>query len=171
MTRNVLAVALGCVLSMGCQSRADELKSPTAPSNPQNTNFSGTWVGTMSRPGDLGNIAVRWTLTQNQNNVTGPLLLTYNGVTLDGVMAGSWGSDRDPDPMVGNLRIERPGATTLPGCSLAIQGNAEFRGFRSTSTTLTSNTFTINYVNCQGFVTPDQGTSRLETTQLMLNKQ
>ena len=69
-------------------------------------------------------------LTQNQENVTGPLSLTYNGVTIDAVMSGSWGSDRDSDPSVGQLRIERQGATTLPGCQLFIQGNAEFRGFR-----------------------------------------
>jgi hypothetical protein len=33
----------------------------------------------MARRSDLSNIVVRWTLTQNQENVTGPLSLTYNG--------------------------------------------------------------------------------------------
>jgi hypothetical protein len=126
----------------------------------------------MTRPSDLGSIAVRWMLSQNQHNVTGPVFLTYNGVTIDGVMSGSWGSDRDPDPSIGYLRIERPNATTLPACEVSIQANAEFRGFTPTSTTLTSNTFPIQYNNCQGFIAPDlPRTPRAETAQLTLNKQ
>lgn len=172
MTRNVLAVVLGCVLSVGCQSRADELKSPTAPSNPQNTNFSGTWVGTMTRPSDLGSIAVRWTMTQNDNNVTGPFSMTYNGVTLDVVLAGSWGSDRDPEPVIGFLRIERPSRTSLPNCNPVIKGNLEFKGFGPTSTALTSNIFMIEYQSCQGFIAPDSPSFfRSETSQMTLNKQ
>ena len=126
----------------------------------------------MTRPSGLGDIAVRWTITQNQANVTGPFSMTYNGVTLDVVLAGSWGSDRDPEPLIGFLRIERPSRTSLPNCNPAIMGNLEFKGFRPTSTTLTSNMFTITYNNCQGFIEPDPpSTSRSETSQMTLNKQ
>lgn len=170
--KNVLAVVLTCMLSAGCKGGGRDLSSPTAPSNPQNTNLSGTWIGTMTRPSDLGNIAVRWTMTQNQESLTGPLSLTYNGVTIDAVMAGSWDSDRATDPSVGHLRIERLGASTLPRCAIFIQGNAEFRGFRPTSTTLTSNTFPVRYANCDGFIAPDPpGTDRSESSQMTLNRQ
>ena len=125
----------------------------------------------MTRPSGLGNIAVQWTITQNDNNLTRPLSLTYNGVTIEGVMAGSWGSDRQ-EPMIGFLRIERPNRTSLPNCNPVIVDNLEFRGFTPTSTTLTSNTFTISYQSCQGFIAPDPPSFfHSETSQLTLNKQ
>lgn len=165
---------LACMLSAGCKGGGRDLSSPTAPSNPQNTNFSGTWTGTMTRPSDLGSIAVRWTMTQNAPNVTGPSSMTYNGVTIDAVMAGSWGSDRE-EPVISFIRIERPAnATSLPACSMFAK-DLEFKGFRPTSTTLTSSTFTIEYGNCQGFIAPDPQLaprlSRSETSQMTLNKQ
>ena len=114
-------------------------------------------------------------MTQNASDVTGPFSMTYNGVTLDVVLAGSWGSDRDPEPLIGFLRIERPTRTSLPNCSPVIKGNMEFRGFSPTSTTLTSNMFTIDYGNCGGFIDPDPQLApallRSETSQMTLTKQ
>ena len=174
VTRNVLAMVLACVLSVSCRGKDES--SPTAPSNPQNTNLSGTWTGTMTRPSDLGSISVRWVITQNQENLTGPISFTYNGVTIDAVMTGSWGPSSG-EPMIGGFRFERPNRTSLPNCNLVVvnPGNSpglEFRGFTPTSRTLTSSTFTIRYDDCQGFVAPDPpSTSRQETSQMTLNKQ
>ena len=59
--RLVLCLALvgslaGCRDSGGGSSVMD----PTRPSSPGATGLSGIWVGTLSRPGGLGSIAVRW---------------------------------------------------------------------------------------------------------------
>ena len=49
--------------------------------------------------------------------------------------------------------------------------NAMFKGFTPASTTLTSQSFSIRYDNCGGFVEPGPGPNQSETTQMTLTRQ
>jgi hypothetical protein len=165
----LLGAAIAGLASAACGSV--DPSSPTAPANPANTNLTGVWTGTLSRPGSLGSVQLRWTVTQSSQNLTGPLTLTYNGVTLDAVMHGSWsGGEKGAQQTVGSLRIERPNATVLPGCGVFLHDGGPSFSVTPTSTTLTSNTFPVNYANCRGFIATDTGGPVTESTQMTLNK-
>lgn len=168
----ILAVVLVCLLSARCGGGSPDSSSPTAPANADNTNFSGTWTGTLSRPAGLGPIDVRWTISQNEGQLTGPGFLTYNGVTIDASMGASFESSSGA-PAVSFFRIDRANATVLPVCGIFFPADSPtFGNITPTSRTLTSTTVAVSYNNCDGFIAPDPpSTNRQETTQMTLNKQ
>lgn len=170
----ILAGVLAGLLGASCGGAdSPDASSPTAPANPANTNFSGTWTGTMTRPAGLGTIEIRWTISQsNEGQLTGPGSLTYNGVTIDALMAATLESSSGA-PAVSFFRIDRANATALPRCGIFFPTNSPaFGNITPTSRTLTSTVVAVSYNNCDGFIAPDPpSTNRQETTQMTLNKQ
>jgi hypothetical protein len=168
----ITAIVTMSALACGGGGGGVDLSSPTAPANPKNTDFSGTWVGTMSRPSGLPSIGVRWTATQNPPTVSGPLTLTANGVTVDAILGGAFSGGQSNESALGPMLITRPAApAVLPACQIVIE-QLIFKGFTPTSTTLTSGTVSVRYGNCNGLVDNDAGlTFHNETTQVTLNKQ
>ena len=135
---------------------------------PSSTGLSGTWVGTLSRPGGLSSIAVRWQATHQGQSFTGPATFTYNNVTVTGTI----GNNIEGSPASWHADIAFTDAS-LPNCK-AGHGNslagpaATVQNLSTTATVLVTNTFAIVYTNCQGFI--GQGNVD-EPTQLSLSKQ
>jgi hypothetical protein len=125
-------------------------------------------VGTLSRPGGLGSIAVRWQGTHQGQSFTGPATFTYNSVTVTGTIgnniAGSpanWSADiAFNDATLPNCKAGRSAVIAGPGPTV--------QNLSTTATVLVTNTWAIAYTNCQGFL--GQGNVD-ELTQLSLTKQ
>jgi hypothetical protein len=166
-----IALASLCVTTLwacGGQGGGD---SPTVAS-PSNTNLTGTWIGTMTRPAGLGTITTRWVATQADFVLSGPFSMTYNGVTLETKVSGTIeGGSGTPGAINFNIRLNAGEAAALPGCSIFTRTPPVFTGFPPGATSL-STTFDIQYTGCQGFIAPDANTTqRIETTTLTMNKQ
>lgn len=68
--------------------------SPTAPSGPGGVApTTGAWTGTLTRPGDLGTLSLRWEATTTGSDMIGPLTLTNGAasvtVTARGITGGN----------------------------------------------------------------------------------
>lgn len=172
-----------CVLALTAAScggggGGTDLSSPSAPTNPQNTNLSGTWTGTLTRPAGLASIAVRWVATQNngnvqagEGNVNGPFTMTTNGVSVEAAVKGGFvGGSNTQGGMNFQIILNAGTSSTVPTCQ--VLSTATFTGFPPGATSLTSAPFEINYNSCQGFVAPTPPTNfTKETTVLSMTKQ
>ena len=166
-----LAVAgIALILVTACKKAASQFGDLTGPSS---TTMTGTWAGTLSRPGGLAPIAVRWQVTRSENNLTGPMTLTNGASSVTFTMGGML-SGPNADGYGLNLRVSvaEGGIATLPSCSIINNGTVDASGLREGTTNITTNTFTISYRSCNGFVDPEAPRTVLdESTQLVLNKQ
>jgi hypothetical protein len=140
-----------------------------------NTNLSGTWTGTLTRPPGLGSISVRWVLTQgDQGALSGPLSMTYNGVTVQASLSGFFGGGtNEPAGVSLMLSLSAGASPVVPSCSISPNDRIFISPITAPVTTLTSGAISINYNQCAGFVAPDP--NRNFTTDvgsvLTLNKQ
>jgi hypothetical protein len=128
----------------------------------------------MSRPSGFSTVAVRWEATHRGQEFAGPATFALGNVSIRGRLEGNLRGQRgEPATFFFNIRAE--GDPNLPNCSIRDGGTGQgptVENVRDTSTTLTTNTFTIQYFSCQGFVEPDPDrTGRSEDTQLTLTKQ
>lgn len=172
--RGAFAIAAS-VLAVACRGSGGSGSTPDSPS-PMNTNLSGTWNGTLSRPSGLAPISVNWTATQDSTGqLTGPLKMTKGSVSVTATLSGFLeGGSENPLTFRFQIKLDPGSAPASPACSIGTGGNTTpmFTGFTQTSTTLTSNAFTLNYNSCAGFVDPDpQRNFHSEDTQLTLTKQ
>ncbi len=163
----VVVCALWFGLS-GCGGGGSGNNSPSTPFAPTGAT-PDTWVGTLSRPAGLAPIAVQWVVTQTNQDISGTVTL-MNGSTSVSFPLGATlsGSNTDGYNLFWNLN-GRP--ANLPNCSIIGNGPAA-KGLKAPITTLTSDAFTVNYNNCQGFVEPDPLSNfHSESTQFALKKQ
>jgi hypothetical protein len=168
--RNVIRVMLPAVVLAGlCACGAGGSRSPLT--QPSSTALSGTWVGTLSRPGGLPSISVRWVVTQSGTAMSGPMTLTSGTGSITFDVPGEVSGNSDAYDFVLFLtRSTRP--ATIPSCSLQQSLNAQAKGLRSPVTAITTDPFTLQYSECQGFMDPPpQRTGFSETTQLSITKQ
>jgi hypothetical protein len=173
------ALALLCTAAISACGGNGSGDSPTGPS-PTNTNLTGTWTGTLSRPGTLGPISIRWIATQAAGDfrLSGPLSMTYNGVTINTILGGTVGGGRDsttgnvtPITVAFTIALVQGGAPGFPACSINSRNSPQFTGLPTAPTTLTTS-LEMQYSTCQGFIPPDGNTNeRIETTTLTMNKQ
>ena len=135
---------------------------------PSSTGLGGLWTGTLSRPGGLGPIAVRWQATHQGQTFSGPATFGYNNVTISGTISGEiagtpaqWFADiAFNDAALPSCKAGRSAVIAGPGLTVA--------NLATTATVLVSNPFAIAYANCQGVL----GQVNVdEVTQLSLNKQ
>jgi hypothetical protein len=125
-------------------------------------------VGTLSRPGGLGSIAVRWQGTHQGQDFRGPATFSYNGVTVNGTLGGNIAGS----PATWLAEIVFTDAT-LPNCKvgrgISVAGpGLNVENLATTATVLQSVSSAIAYTNCQGFI----GQANVdELTQLSLTKQ
>ena len=165
------AVALASsvlLLSAGCKKSGSDTST-----NPSGTSsLSGTWTGTLSRPDGLAPIAVRWEATRTDGPMSGPITLTNgsSSVTfpLSAAVSGPGSSVTSIHFNIGTTAGSIP---TLPACSILANDSVDASGLKEPITTITTNVFTMNYGQCQGFVDPVTNTNfRTESTQLTITK-
>lgn len=173
------ALALLCSAGIAACGGRGGGDSPTGPSV-KNTNLTGTWTGTLTRPGTLGPISIRWIATQAAGDFrfSGPLSMTYNGVTIDTRLYGTTGGGRDgatgnttPITIAFSIKLDQGAAPAFPACSMNSL-NIPPNGVPLTAATSLTTSFEMQYNTCQGFIPPDPNTStRVEATTLTMNKQ
>jgi hypothetical protein len=151
--------------------------SPTSPSGSGGSaSTAGPWTGSITRPGGLGTLSLRWDVTTTTEGLAGPMTLT-NGtasvtVTARGITAGT---DRQGYTIFMSFN-QNSGEAPATGC--AVRGNSvgsqEGDPFPQPYTSITIPTFNISYASCRGFI--DTGYSSplsnflQETVQLSLRK-
>jgi len=135
---------------------SSDLSSPTAPTNPANTNLSGNWTGTITRPSGRGTIALRWTATQDASGIlSGPIAMTINGVTLPATFSGIFsGGTNNPGGIMFRITMNKGDSSAFPNCSVSMNVPGTIAGFSPAATSLSSDAFTMGYTTCQGVVEP-----------------
>jgi hypothetical protein len=135
----------------GCgESRVDNSGgNPTSPTPSTALNLSGTWAGTgtyFTGPGTL-----TWTITQNGNNITGPIRVaaTSGSITINGTSQGTLTGTT----LSATWTIPTGGVTGFPNCSGTFNVNASdvttnriagtYAGISACLGEVSSGTFTI----------------------------
>src|SRR6266536_4242253 len=115
----IVLVALVVASCHGGSSGGDSGNSGPALNAPDATTLSGTWIGTLSRPGGLPSIGVRWDLTQSGQALSGPMTLTNNGISLTFTAKGSLAGGAASGYNLGldNFAFNAGVVTNLPNCS------------------------------------------------------
>ena len=154
LTLSALAAACG-----GGGRGGNNSSSPTSPTNPNNANLTGTWTGSLSRPGGLSPVAVRWAATQESFNLSGPFTMTYNGISIQVTTRGTVATDNG-GLTIGFQFFLDPGASpVIPSCSVVTEGPGggplRIPGVTPNATSLTSSPFDITYRSCRGFIEND----------------
>lgn len=145
--------------------------SPNSPPNPANTNLSGTWTGTLTRPSGLSPISIRWVGTQdNRGSLSGPFSMTFNGVTIDATFDGSFSGGTSQAASISFRVFLTTGASSVsPTCNIVSNGTMT----TFTAKSLTSAPFNVSYTSCKGFIENDaQRTQHVDTDSVLtLTKQ
>jgi hypothetical protein len=167
----------GLVLSLvitGCGG-----KGPTAPDG--SLFPSGTWAGTMTRPGRAPIPAV-WVATRtpgdgagSSGGFTGPLTLTTESGSLTLLLSGNLGgSNTAPGGYRFNasISLEAGAAAAFPNCRITSTGSDAQKDLYDNSMTITTPPFQLSYFNCQGLVPAGPSNFTVETGVLLtLTKQ
>jgi hypothetical protein len=167
----VLILAIGLA---GCGGGNNSKNNPTGPSS--GGSAAGTWTGTLTRPGGLAPMSVRWQASvQGDSTLTGPMTLT-NGigtsvtVTANGNTAGN---DKSGYSIHMQLTSNPGDISAFPNCS--VRGNTAGGGqgdpFPQPYNAISVPAVDVSYSGCAGFVEyPAQSNFLQETARLTLNK-
>ncbi len=168
--QKVIGVMLSAVLlAWLCACGAGGSRSPLT--EPSSTSLAGTWVGTLSRPGGLPSISVRWVVTQSGAEMSGPMTLTSTTGSITFEIPGGVAGNADAYSFALFLNRATRSAT-IPSCTIQSTTLAQANGLRSPVTTIITDPFTIQYSDCRGFMDPPaQRTDVSETTQFSISKQ
>jgi hypothetical protein len=175
----LVAVALAmCISVYGC-SGSGSSESPTSPSSSGGAApTAGAWTGTITRPGGLDPVSVRWEVTTNTDGLIGPMTLTSGGASVTVTARGNTsGNDRQGYAIHTSFNSHSgdiPAGST--GCTVRgnTMGPQEGDPFPQPYTTISVPVFSISYSGCRGFI--DSGYSSpqsnfiQETVQLNLRK-
>lgn len=162
----IVAVGIG-TLASGCGS-GNSSNSPTAPGS---TVLSATWTGTLTRPGGLAPMTVRWVATQSDTGLSGPLTLTNNGVSVTfPAQGGPAGNDSSGFRFFMQFKGDTGSISGFPTC--AVLGNTQGTpdAFPSPYNKVTVASFSISYQNCKGFIDTGASTGLSEVAQLTMSK-
>lgn len=153
MMRPILFVFLAiAAISCGGGGGGNQSNSPTAPSGSGGTApTAGAWTGTLTRPGGLGTLSLRWEVTTDADGLVGPLTLTNGAasatVTARGNTSGNDRGYRVHMSFNAQLVNAPAGGCTIRG---ATSGPQEGEPFPSPYTRITIPTFSIQYSGCRG---------------------
>jgi hypothetical protein len=170
----LIAVALACLPACGGNNSSN---SPTSPSASAAT--TGIWTGTITRPGGLAPITVRWEVTSNSGGLTGKMTLTNGGATATTTATGNTAGNDKQGYTIHMSFSSNPGdnaGTGFPNCTIlgSTIGPQTGEPFPSPYANISVPAFQINYNSCRGFI--DTGYSDplanflQETIQLTLHK-
>ena len=130
--------------------------SPTAPSGSGGTApTTGAWTGTITRPGGLGTLSVRWEATTNDNLLVGAATLTNGASSVTVPAQGSTsGNDRNGysihmsfNSQLGSTSPD-PAVCTVRGNSASVRQEGD--PFPQPYKTISVPTFQISYSGCRG---------------------
>jgi len=172
---HVVSVIGAIATSVGCGSGNNSANSPTAPSN---TPVLGVWTGTLTRPGGLAPLSIRWETPTlgSEGKFSGPLTLSNGqGASVQlSAEGGSSGNDKQGYKILMWFRSD----AVAPNCT--VRGNSEGAQAASSTpqgdpfpapyTTIAVSVFNITYIGCTALVGPN-GLNLAETVQLRLVKQ
>ena len=178
MTRHVFAAVLVCVLSASCKGGGSNA-SPTAPSGAGGTApTEGAWTGTITRPGGLAPITVRWEATRDpavDYRITGPMTLTNGGTSVTIRASGNTsGNDSNGYKISMSLTANTGEIAGFPTCNIngSHVGSQEGDPFPQPYTRISVPALDMSYNNCRGFIeyASPTNSSLTERTQLNLSK-
>lgn len=139
---------------------------------------TGTWTGTITRPGGLAPITVRWETTTNPSvdyQFTGPMTLTNGGTSVTiRAIGNTAGNDRNGYTIHMQLTSNQGEIAAFPTCTIFGDsvGSQEGDRFPQPYNRISVATFDISYNSCRGFIeypSPTQNSLR-ETVQLTPTK-
>ena len=175
--------ALSVVMCIACGGGNSSGSSPTAPSGGSGgtSATTGAWTGTITRPGGLGTLSVRWEVTNNDNVLVGPATLTSGGSSVTVQTQGSTsGNDRNGYSIYMSFNSQL-GTTSPDPAVCTVRGNSasvrqEGDPFPQPYRTISVPTFQISYSGCRGGLVETGYSSPMsnflqETVQLNLQKQ
>ena len=153
----LVAVALAmCISVCGC-SGSGSSESPTSPSGSGGAApTAGGWTGTITRPGGLDPVSVRWDVTTNTDGLIGPMTLTSGGASVTVTARGNTsGNDRQGYVIHTSFNSHAgdiPAGAT--GCTIRANTEAPQGGdpFPQPYTTISVPAFNISYSGCRGFI-------------------
>lgn len=169
-SRKLLVFTLAAGLA-GCGGN----NSKNSPTSPSGGPAAGTWTGTLTRPGGLAPMSVRWEAkAQGDYELVGPLTLTNGGtsVTITGKGATA-GNDKSGYSIHMQLSSNPGDIAAFPNCS--VRGNTAGSGtgdpFPQPYNTISVPAVDVSYSGCGGFVEyAPQSNFLQETAKLTLNK-
>ena len=164
VSRTLLIVG-ALTVSISCKG-GNSANSPVAPGN---TTLLGVWTGTLTRPGGLGTLSIRWeTPTLNDYSLTGPLTLSNTSGT--SVQLRGQGNTAGNDKNGYKIHMSFQSDAVAPNCTVRGNTSAPQEGdpFPSPYRTITVPAFSITWTGCTALV----GSLNLaETVQLNISKQ
>lgn len=156
MTRRALRLAacVSVLLSPACGGGGGaSSNSPTAPSGPGGAApTTGAWTGTLTRPGDLGTLSLRWEATTNSNTLIGPLTLTNGAASVTVTARGiTGGNDRQGYAIFMSFNQEA-GEAPATGCRLIASTvqMGEGEPFPAPYNRITIRGLDVSYSGCRG---------------------
>jgi|CXWK01.1.fsa_nt_gi hypothetical protein len=167
---------LACLVSVSC--RGGEGSSPTSPTGPGGTSpTAGVWTGTLTRPGSLGTLSLRWDVTTSAGGLTGPMTLTNGAATVTVTARGATSGNDGQGYAVFVSFNQNAGEAPATGCSVRGNSTGAMAGepFPAPYTRITIPTFNISYSGCRGGLVDTGYSSPLsnflqETVRLELSK-
>jgi hypothetical protein len=176
-------LAIVSLVALGCGGGSSS-NSPTAPSGSGGTSaVTGGWTGTITRPGGLGTLSLRWEAATDpavDYRIAGPMTLTNGGTSVTVPAQGNTaGNDRNGYSIHMSFNSEL-GSTSPDPAVCTVRGNSapvrqEGDPFPQPYRTISVPTFQISYSGCRGLVdtgySSPQSNFLQENVQLSLQKQ
>ena len=149
--------------------------SKNSPTGPSGNSAAGTWTGTLTRPGGLAPMSVRWEAkVQGESDLTGPMTLTNGGVSVTITAKGSTAGNDKSGYTIHLMLSSNPGdIASFPDCS--VRGNTAGNGtgdpFPQPYNSISVPAVDVSYSGCAGFVEyPPQRNFIQEMARLTLNR-
>jgi hypothetical protein len=147
--------------------------SQNSPTGPSGNSAAGTWTGTLTRPGGLAPMSVRWqAAVQEGSGLVGPMTLTNGGAS---VTITAKGSTSGNDKLGYSIHMQLTGNSgEIPGfptCSVLGSTTGSGDPFPQPYNAISVPAVDVTYSGCAGFVEyPGLSNSLRETARLSLTK-
>lgn len=158
MTRRawMFAALVSLFVANACGGGNPNANNPLSPTSPGGTApVAGPWTGTLTRPGDLGTLSVRWEATTNADGLIGPLTLTNAGTSVTVTARGNVsGNDRQGYEIFVSFN-QNAGDAPTSGCAITASSAGGANGnvpFAAPYNRITIPTLDISYSGCRGGV-------------------
>lgn len=147
------AALLSLFLATACGG-GDESSSPTAPSGSGGAApTAGAWRGTITRPGGLGTLSLRWEAATNADGLSGPLTLTNGAASVTVTARGNTsGNDRLGYVIFVSFN-QNAGEAPATGCAIIGASTPATQAgdpFPAPYTSISVPRFDISYSGCRG---------------------
>jgi hypothetical protein len=175
MLRRVQELSFVLMLAAGLAACGGN-NSKNNPTGPGSNSAAGTWTGTLTRPGGLAPMSVRWQATvETDAGLIGPMTLTNGGTSVTIKAKGATaGNDKQGYSIHMQLTSDSGDIPAFPDCKVLgnTAGSGQGDPFRQPYTSISVPTLEVSYLGCAGFVeNPPQTNFFRETAALILTKQ